>query len=86
MVDENKKELSDEVLSQVSGGAGKNGQTGTVHIDSNICFGCGVCAANCPDDAIHEWDIGYIVDTDKCRGFSDCGVCVRVCPADCITY
>lgn len=41
------------------------------------CIGCGICAKNCPSDAVHvENNIAYI-DQEKCTG---CGVCAEKCP------
>ena len=48
----------------------------------DVCYGCGVCAATCPNHCItmalsHEGFYVPRVDKKKCVG---CGRCVRVCP------
>jgi ferredoxin len=43
----------------------------------HLCDQCGVCADNCPEDAIHLKDGAFLVDTDACTG---CLTCVEVCP------
>ena len=45
----------------------------------HLCDQCGVCADNCPEDAIGLKDGIYIVDPDTCTG---CLTCVEVCPRD----
>jgi Fe-S-cluster-containing hydrogenase component 2 len=45
----------------------------------HLCDQCGVCADNCPEDAIHLKDGAFLVDTDSCTG---CLTCVEVCPHD----
>ena len=45
----------------------------------HICDQCGVCAENCPEDAIHPEKGVYIVDVAACTG---CLTCVEVCPYD----
>ena len=45
----------------------------------HLCDQCGVCADNCPEDAIHLEDGAFIVDPDACTG---CLICVEVCPHD----
>ena len=45
----------------------------------HLCDQCGVCADNCPEDAILLQDDVFIVDEDACTG---CMICVEVCPHD----
>ena len=45
----------------------------------HLCDQCGVCADNCPEDAIQLDKGAYLVDPDTCTG---CGICVEVCPRD----
>lgn len=45
----------------------------------HLCDQCGVCADNCPEDAIQLDNGAYLVDHDACTG---CGICVAVCPHD----
>ena len=45
----------------------------------HLCDQCGVCADNCPEDAIGLQDGIFIVDCDACTG---CLTCVEVCPRD----
>ena len=41
------------------------------------CIGCGICAKNCPSEAVVvENNIAHI-DQDKCTG---CGICAEKCP------
>lgn len=46
-------------------------------IDS--CINCGVCAAECPVEAISAGDDAHVIDADKCI---DCGACAEACPVD----
>ncbi len=53
-----------------------------VAVNSNMCTGCGMCAAICPSRAIQMQsdEHGFLhpaVDTAKC---TDCGLCARKCP------
>ena len=55
-------------------------------IDKSLCLGCGMCARNCPVEAIKKSDqpgknprlMAYEIDTEKCVR---CGSCLSVCPA-----
>jgi NADP-reducing hydrogenase subunit HndC len=47
-------------------------------IQANLCKNCGICARQCPVDAISgDKKIPYIIDQDKCI---KCGVCMEKCP------
>ncbi|MBQ9734821.1 MAG: 4Fe-4S binding protein, partial [Clostridia bacterium] len=45
------------------------------------CIGCGLCAKNCPENAITMVDNLPVIDYDKCSG---CKTCVAKCPRKCI--
>ena len=44
---------------------------------SDDCISCGVCASNCPVNAISEGDGKYVIDADTCI---ECGACAENCP------
>lgn len=60
---------------------------GRVKLDGAQCTGCGLCALNCPTDAItvitDSDSDGYSISFkyDLCVG---CGVCVNTCPEGCV--
>ncbi len=44
---------------------------------NDSCISCGLCASNCPVEAISEGDGIYVIDKDKCIS---CGLCAENCP------
>lgn len=56
-------------------------------IITDDCTSCDACVEPCPNDAISEGDMAYVIDPDRCTecvGHEDEPQCVLVCPADCI--
>jgi len=45
----------------------------------HLCDQCGVCADNCPEDAIQLENGAFLVNSDTCTG---CRICIEVCPHD----
>lgn len=43
---------------------------------SDLCIGCGACAAECPAECISEGEHHYEIDPDKC---TSCGICESSC-------
>ncbi|WP_294139742.1 NADH-quinone oxidoreductase subunit NuoF [uncultured Sanguibacteroides sp.] len=57
--------------------AGKCKDLLTYHIDPELCIGCGLCARNCPVDAIvGERKEVHFINTAKCI---KCGACMEKC-------
>jgi len=53
---------------------------GKARLLPNKCIACGICAAECPVDAISYDEKGEpIIDLEKCIG---CAKCVKACPVD----
>ena len=48
------------------------------YIDPERCKSCGICAENCPAEAISShFKAAHVIDQNKCI---KCGVCISVCP------
>lgn len=52
------------------------------YVISDDCTSCGVCASECPVEAISEGDGKYEIDPEKC---TDCGICAGECPVEAIS-
>ena len=52
------------------------------YVINDDCISCGVCAGNCPVNAISEGDGKYVIDAYQCV---DCGTCAAECPNDAIS-
>ena len=50
-------------------------------IITDDCISCGVCAAECPVEAISEGASRYVIDESLCI---DCGACAAACPVGAI--
>ena len=48
------------------------------YVIGDECISCGLCASECPNDAISEGEDKYVINADLCI---DCGNCAIVCPA-----
>jgi ferredoxin len=51
------------------------------------CINCDVCEPECPNDAIYQGEVIYVIDPNKCTecvGHYDVPQCQQVCPIDCI--
>lgn len=49
------------------------------------CISCGACEPECPNQAITEGEIIYVIDPDKCTeciGSFDASKCAEICPVD----
>jgi ferredoxin len=50
------------------------------------CINCGACEPECPNEAISEGDVTYVINPDlctECVGFHDYEACQAVCPVEC---
>jgi len=49
------------------------------------CISCGACEPECPNTAISEGEITYVIDPEKCTecvGSYDSSRCAEICPVD----
>lgn len=49
------------------------------------CISCGVCEAECPNQAISEGETIFVIDSEKCTecvGAHESSKCAEVCPVD----
>jgi ferredoxin len=49
------------------------------------CISCGVCEAECKNEAISEGETAYVIDPDRCTecvGIYGTPQCAEVCPVD----
>ncbi len=50
-------------------------------INPKECINCGICAGECPENAISKQEESYFIDASKC---TNCGICEHFCPVSCI--
>jgi len=48
-----------------------------LRVKKELCLGCGLCASNCPEQAISMLSGQAEIDVNRCR---ECHICVKVCP------
>lgn len=53
-----------------------------LRVKKELCVGCGLCAKNCPEQAIYMVSNCAEIDVSRC---SECYTCVQVCPRGAIT-
>lgn len=49
------------------------------------CINCGACEPVCPNEAVSEGEVIFVIDPDKCtecKGYYDTQQCADVCPVD----
>ncbi len=46
---------------------------------TDACTSCGVCADECPVEAISEGSDRYVINAELC---TECGLCAESCPVD----
>ena len=55
------------------------------YIITDECIACGACETECPNGAISEGDIQFVIDPSKCTeyvGAYSSSQCADVCPVD----
>lgn len=55
-------------------------------INENKCARCGVCEAECPNEAVFQTEDSYVIDPVSCTGCIHYGapLCEEVCPNNAI--
>jgi nitroreductase/ferredoxin len=63
----------------------RTNEAGSIHIDKELCTGCGLCVSICGDHSLKLENNKATVNYDTVFGCFACGQCMAVCPKGAIT-
>jgi len=63
----------------------RTNESGSIHIDQELCTGCGLCISICGDHSLKLENNKATVNEDTVFGCFACGQCMAICPKGAIT-